>query len=87
MLAARLGTETGSGNAVHGAMGLVRLPLAGPVTQQRALLIRERLLDLGTDAPVNEVEGSAWLRVSAQAYNTMADFKRLGALIEKALEG
>jgi isopenicillin-N epimerase len=86
MLAARLGTETGSGNAVHGAMGLVRLPLAGPVTQQRALLIRERLLDLGTDAPVNEVEGSAWLRVSAQAYNTMTDFERLGTLIEKALQ-
>jgi isopenicillin-N epimerase len=85
MLAARLGTETGSGNAAHGAMGLVRLPLTGPVTQERALLIRGRLLDLGTDAPVNEVEGSAWLRVSAQAYNTMSDFERLGTLIEKAL--
>ncbi len=38
-------------------MGLVRLPLAGPVDQVRALAIRERLLDRGTDAPVNAIDG------------------------------
>ena len=46
LLAARLGTETGGGNAVSGAMGLVRLP--GPVDGT----IRDRLLALGTDTPV-----------------------------------
>ncbi len=81
LLAARLGTETGGGNAAACAMGLVRLPLAGAVDQQRALAIRERLLDHGTDAPVNAIDAAAWLRVSAQAYNERRDFERLAEIV------
>ena len=81
LLAGRLGTETGSGNAAACAMGLVRLPLDGPVDQDRALEIRERLLDRLTDAPVNAIDGSAWLRVSAQAYNDVSDFARLAEIV------
>jgi len=81
LLAGRLGTETGSGNSADNAMGLVRLPLTGDHSPARALAIRERLMDAGTDAPVNAVNGAIWLRISAAAYNTLADYERLAALI------
>jgi isopenicillin-N epimerase len=85
LLAGRLGTETGGGNAAPNAMAVVRLPLAGPVTAARALAVRERLLDAGTDAPVHALDGTAWLRISAQAYNEMADYSRLADLLRREL--
>jgi isopenicillin-N epimerase len=85
LLAGRLGTETGAGNAAPNAMAVVRLPLAGQVTPERALAVRERLLDAGTDAPVHALEGAAWLRISAQAYNEAADYARLADLILREL--
>jgi isopenicillin-N epimerase len=85
LLAGRLGSETGNGNGAPCAMGLVRLPLAGELTPARALAIRERLLDAGTDAPVGEVDGRLWLRVSAQAYNTLDDYFRLSDLLRDRL--
>jgi len=81
LLAGRLGTETGEGNRATHAMALVRLELAGPVGQSRALDLRERLLDLRCDAPINELGGAAWLRISAQAYNELNDFERLADLL------
>jgi isopenicillin-N epimerase len=89
LLARRLGTEIG--NAVRGhntpaaAMGLIRLPEAGNVTPEHAVVLRERLLDAATDAPVNVLDGIAWLRISAQAYNELEDFERLAEVISKAL--
>ena len=77
LLAARLGTETGGGNAVSGAMGLVRLPGDGA----RAMDLREALLAAGTDTPVSNLCGAPWLRLSAQAYNELADFERLADLL------
>jgi len=85
LLAGRLGTETGAGNAAPNAMAVVRLPLSGRVTPQRALAVRERLLDAGTDAPVHGLDGVAWLRISAQAYNQSTDFARLADLIRREL--
>ncbi len=85
LLAGRLGTETGSGNQIGCAMDVVRLPIADPVDEGRALAIRERLLDLGTDAPVSAIEGAAWLRVSAQAYNERSDFDRLAHIVSSLL--
>ena len=80
LVAARLGTETGGGNAVSGAMGLVRLPGRVDATDMRA-----RLLALGTDAPVSAIGDTAWLRISAQAYNEPADYERLCDLVARAL--
>ena len=77
LLAARLGTETGGGNAVSGAMGLVRLPGAG----DQAMAFREALLAAGTDTPVSTLGGVPWLRISAQAYNEIGDFERLAAVL------
>lgn len=85
MLAERLGTETGSNPAMMSAMGLVRLPLDGHVTEPRALAIRAHLLDAGTDAPVNAIDGGAWLRLSVQAYNDLDDFRRLATIVRETL--
>ncbi len=82
LVAARLGTETGGGNAMSGAMGLVRLP--GPAAD--AMKLRARLLDLGTDTPVSAIGDGMWLRLSAQAYNEIGDYERLADLAGKALE-
>ena len=84
-LAARFGTETGTGNATQGAMGLVRLPLSKAVTAQDTLALRTRLLELGTDAPLHELNGCAWLRISAQAYNEMADYEALADLVQNII--
>lgn len=81
LLAARLGTETGGGNAVSGAMGLVRLPGDGA----RAMELREALLAHGTDTPVSNLSGAPWLRISAQAYNDIADFERLADILAKVV--
>jgi isopenicillin-N epimerase len=85
MVAGRLGTETGGGNALAGAMSLVRLPVAGPVSTERALALRARLLDAGTDAPVHAQADAMWMRLSAQAYNDMADYRKLTDIVEKVL--
>ncbi len=80
-LSAALGTPTANGRAAGCAMASIRLPVAGRVTRERALALRARLLDAGTDAPVNEIDGGAWLRISAQAYNETADYERLGRIV------
>jgi isopenicillin-N epimerase len=80
-LAGRWGTETGLGNGAPQAMALVRLPLVGQLSASRALALRERLLDAGTDAQIPEVDGAIWLRISAQAYNTLTDYERLADLL------
>jgi isopenicillin-N epimerase len=81
MLAGRLGTSTVQGNAASHAMALVRLPIRGEVDPERALALRERLLELGTDAPINALAGAAWLRISAQAYNDIRDFDQLAHIV------
>lgn len=80
LLAERLGTEVGNdGHAV--AMTMVRLPLGGPFTRERATALRDRLLgEFGTDAPIQAHPDGLWLRVSAHAYNTMEDYE---ALVER----
>ena len=89
LLARRLGTEIGNEapdrTVPVAAMGLIRLPGAGDITPEHALFLRERLMDAATDAPVNVLDGIAWLRISAQAYNELEDFERLGEVILKVL--
>jgi isopenicillin-N epimerase len=81
LLAGRLGTETASGNAVAGAMALVRLPAPA----DRAAALRDALLAAGTDAPVQPHAGSAWLRLSAHAYNDISDFQALADRVQAVL--
>ncbi|MBV9522137.1 MAG: aminotransferase class V-fold PLP-dependent enzyme [Alphaproteobacteria bacterium] len=85
LLAARLNAERGAGPALSAAMGLVRLPLAGPVTSARALALRQRFLDHETDAPLHAQAGGIWLRISAQAYNELADYEKLAEIAAAVL--
>jgi len=80
ILAEALGTEVGAGTELSGAMRLVRLPIVGSATPERALAARHELETRGCDAPVSAVDGGLWLRLSAQAYNEEADYERLAAI-------
>jgi isopenicillin-N epimerase len=86
LLAARLGTEIGASGALAGSMGLVRLPIGGPATMELAQALRGRLLDADTDVPIHPLGGALWLRISAQAYNERADYEKLAAIVEAALQ-
>lgn len=81
LLADRLGTEVGAGGAFVAAMGVVRLPVA----PERAEVLREALMDAGTDAPVHALEAGAWLRLSAQVYNDDGDYDCLFDLLTRIL--
>ncbi len=85
LLAGRLGTETAAGDTAGCAMGVARLPLSGPVDATRAEAVRAALLRAGTDAPVSALAGTAWLRISAAAYNEMSDFVMLADTISEVL--
>ncbi|MDE2199503.1 MAG: hypothetical protein KGJ41_10825, partial [Rhodospirillales bacterium] len=80
-LAARLGTDVGTEGAGAGSMATVRLPIA----PDQAEAFAARLLAAGTDAPAHRIGHGAWLRLSAQAYNTDADYERLGDIVVRTL--
>jgi len=84
LLARRLNTQPGATGQMAGAMGTVRLPVDDP-TPERALDIRQRLLQAGTDAPVHALDGSLWLRLSAFAYNEIGDYERLAGIVSSVL--
>ena len=86
LLAGRFGTETGLGNGTGGSMALIRLPWQGKAGNDDALALREDLLHAGTDVPVYAEDGRMWIRISAQAYNEMDDYRKLADLIEPALQ-
>jgi isopenicillin-N epimerase len=85
LLSRRLNTEPGATGALAGAMGLVKLPLAGVVTAERSLRVREHLLDAGTDAPTHVIDGGLWLRLSAHAYNEISDYERLAEIAARVV--
>ena len=87
LIAGRLGTETGAGNELSGSMGLVRLPLAGAATADRAQALRRRMLEAGTDVPLHVQAGAVWLRLSAAAYNERDDYVKLAAIAAKVTAG
>jgi isopenicillin-N epimerase len=66
-------------------MALVRVPDSGSVTEEHALALRDRMLDAGTDVPIHANAGALWMRVSAQAYNELDDYRRLADLVQGVL--
>jgi isopenicillin-N epimerase len=67
--------------ALLGSMATIGLPLADPATQEQASAINARLLDEHRiEVPVFPFAGRLWLRISAQIYNTLDDYKRLAAV-------
>jgi isopenicillin-N epimerase len=85
LLARRLNTEAGATGELAGSMGMVRLPLTGPVSAERSLALRAQLLAAGTDAPTHVVAGAIWLRLSAAAYNDIQDYARLADIVARVI--
>jgi isopenicillin-N epimerase len=86
LLADALRTEVGALPEMGGSMGLVRLPIGHEATRSAAIRVRHALQAAGTDAPVHPLSGALWLRLSAYAYNEIADYERLAALLPAMLE-
>jgi isopenicillin-N epimerase len=75
-------TEVGNAGSLTGSMAMVRLPagFAGDSAAGKAL--RQRLWETARiEVPVNALTGHLWVRISAQLYNEMADYERLGEAI------
>lgn len=88
LIAARLGTsqEPPTGGELTAAMRLVRLPAVLDEPAARAL--EDRLLaGHGVVVPVTCYDGWQWVRVSAQLYNTLADYERLAAALCQLFRG
>jgi isopenicillin-N epimerase len=85
LLARRLNTEIGATGPLAGAMGVVRLPVGGQVTAEHAEALRAKLLEAKTDAPLQVISGSLWLRLSAHAYNELTDYERLAEITARVL--
>lgn len=82
ILAAAWRTEIGAGAALSAAMRLVRLPVPGQASPERALAARRQLERRGWDTPVSALRNRLRLRLSAQAYNQAADYEQLAAIVE-----
>jgi isopenicillin-N epimerase len=75
------GTAIGGPEACFAAMVTVRLPLAGPGTDERAWELYRRLSDEhGIEVAVMAFADALWVRIAAQAYNERADYERLAAV-------
>jgi len=86
LLAERLGTDVGSPFEMTGSMALVRLPLELEAKKSEADKVRQALRSAGADSPVHPLSDRLWLRLSAYAYNEMADYERLAELLRDVLK-
>jgi isopenicillin-N epimerase len=81
LLAARWGTALGGPPEAFAAMVTVRLP-AGEATPEAGRALQRRLAEEHRiEAAIVAQSGSLWVRVAAQAYNALADYERLAAVI------
>ena len=80
LLCKRLDTEPGSEGSIA-AMGVIRVPVGGHASPDRVTELRDRLLSVRVDAPLHEINGGIWMRISAHAYNEIADYERLAEII------
>ena len=75
-------SELGGPPETFAAMATVRLPLAGEASAARAVALCRWLATAHRiEVAVNAVDGALWLRISAQAYNDLADYERLGRVL------
>jgi isopenicillin-N epimerase len=86
LLAERLGTDVGSPFEMTGSMALVRLPLDLEAKKSESDKVRAALRSAGADSPVHPLADRLWLRLSAYAYNEMADYERLAELLRDVLK-
>ena len=79
----RLNTEPVASEELTAAMGLIRLPLAEPATDEIARVVRQRLLDARIDVAIHPLEGMLWARLSAHAYNELEDYHQLAEALAR----
>lgn len=85
MLARHWGTELTGPIESFAAMATVRLPLAGPADDARAVALTRELCELHrVAAAVVALEDGLWVRIAAQAYNEANEYERLAALFGRA---
>ncbi len=81
LLAAHWGTGLGGPPDAFAAMVTVRLPV-GEATPEAGRALQRRLAEEHRiEAAIVAQPGSLWVRVAAQAYNALADYERLAAVI------
>jgi isopenicillin-N epimerase len=86
LVARRLGTDQPVTDEIAAAMRLVQLPAEQSEADARAL--ERRLFDEHQIVvPVTYYDGWRWLRLSAQLYNTLSDYERLAAALERLYGG
>ncbi len=77
-------TEATGPIEAYGAMATVRLPLVVPVTEERATALARGLFERHRiEAVFFRLQEAAWVRVSVQAYNEPAEYRRLGDLLKE----
>ncbi len=82
-LATRWRTSTAAKPELSGSMAAVRLPARFKADKEAADRLRLALAhEARIEVPVTALAGDLWVRVSAQVYNEMADYDRLGQAIE-----
>jgi isopenicillin-N epimerase len=86
LLAKALDTEVGALPDMAGSMASVRLPLVVERTRSEAVRVRRALQAVNVDSPVHAFDDGMWLRLSAYAYNEMADYRRLTEILPGVLE-
>ena len=74
-------TPIGGPPAMLGSMAALRLAVAAPATREAAAAIHDRLWDEHRiEAPVMPFGQHLWVRISAQVYNSIDDYRRLAAV-------
>lgn len=83
LIAAALQTPPGAPLDLFASLGTVALPARFGSTAEDAATLRLRLAeDHRFEVLVVALEGTLWLRVAAQAYNELADYRRLADVLE-----
>lgn len=83
-LAARWGTSLGMDEASVGSMVTLPLPERAGSTREDAVRLRDALLfEDRIEVQMHARQGRLWARLSAQVYNEMDDFDRLGEAVAR----
>jgi isopenicillin-N epimerase len=87
MLAARWGTKLGMTEDDVGTMVTLRVPASLGTTGEDAMRLRDALLfEDKIELQVHAGHGQIWVRISAQVYNAMDEYERLGDVVRKRAE-
>lgn len=86
LLAERWGTRFEAPESMIAGMAAIPLPASVEPGQEAAERLRDRLLhEDGIEVLVKTFQGRTWIRISAQVYNELADFERLGEAVARKI--